>query len=110
MQKHQQEWKRQQETIIAKLESFRPRVSYRGNNVWSLRFSGDLTDDGLRHVKELAGLELLDLQNQTHVSDAGLEHLKGLVGLLSLDLSGTHVTDEGVKKLQEALPNCEIRR
>jgi hypothetical protein len=28
--------------------------------------------------------------------------------LQSLDLTGTQVTDEGVKKLQRVLPNCKI--
>ena len=28
--------------------------------------------------------------------------------LLTLDLGHVQVTDEGVRKLQEALPNCEI--
>ena len=35
-------------------------------------------------------------------------YLKGLGNLQHLDLSGTQVTPEGVKKLQESLPDCEI--
>jgi len=35
-------------------------------------------------------------------------HLKGLANLQSLSLTGTQVTDEGVQKLQQALPNCTI--
>jgi hypothetical protein len=42
------------------------------------------------------------------VTDTGLEHLRGLTQLQLLYLGGTQITDEGVKKLQEALPNCEI--
>jgi len=37
-----------------------------------------------------------------------LEHLKGLSNLLSVDLEATQVTDAGVKKLQKALPKCDI--
>jgi len=37
-----------------------------------------------------------------------LEHLSGLTGLKILWLGDTQVTDEGVKKLQQALPNCDI--
>jgi hypothetical protein len=35
-------------------------------------------------------------------------HLKGLTKLQSLDLSATQVTAEGVEKLSQALPGCEI--
>ena len=52
---------------------------------------------------------MLDLLG-TEVTDAGLEHLKGLSELQSLDIHNTKVTDEGVKKLRQALPNCDIGR
>ena len=64
-------------------------------------------DDGLEHLKGLNNLRHLTL-TETRITDAGLEHLIGLRGLTLLDLSGTQVTPEGVKKLQEALPKCEI--
>jgi hypothetical protein len=37
-----------------------------------------------------------------------LEHLKGLTKLKWLSVCDTNVTDEGVEKLQKALPDCEI--
>ncbi len=46
----------------------------------------------------------------TRVTDAGLEPLKGLTRLQRLYLRGTKVADEGVKSLQQALPNCRISR
>ena len=46
----------------------------------------------------------------TQVTDAGLENLKGLHQLQSLWLCCTKVTDDGLKKLQQALPNCQIER
>ncbi|NQU21935.1 MAG: hypothetical protein HQ567_11685 [Candidatus Nealsonbacteria bacterium] len=42
------------------------------------------------------------------MTDAGLEYLEGMTSLQSLDLRGTQVTDAGIKKLQQALPNCKI--
>jgi beta-lactamase regulating signal transducer with metallopeptidase domain len=68
-----------------------------------------ITDAGLEHLKGLTQLQRLYLGN-TQVMDAGLEHLKGLSKLQYLDLGETKVTDAGVKKLQQALPNCEIER
>ncbi len=42
------------------------------------------------------------------ITDAGLENLKGLNQLTEIDLLKTRVTDEGVNKLQQALPHCQI--
>ena len=44
----------------------------------------------------------------TTVTDAGLRYLKGTGKLETLKINGTKVTTQGVKKLQEALPNCQI--
>jgi hypothetical protein len=69
----------------------------------------EVTDAGLEHLKGLTNLDVLSLWG-TKVTDAGLVHLKGLSGLRLLNLWKTQVTVEGVKKLQEALPDCYIRR
>ena len=66
-----------------------------------------ITDAGLTHLRRLVSLTSVNL-NRTQITDAGLEHLKGLKNLRRLDLKGTQVTPEGAKKLQEALPYCEI--
>ena len=66
-----------------------------------------VTDAGLDYLGKMNRLELLSLYN-TQVTDVGLDQLKGLTRLHLLFLSGTKVTDAGVKKLQQALPNCNI--
>ena len=66
-----------------------------------------VTDEGLVHLKRLTNLESLSLTS-TQITDVGLEHLKTLDSLQELNLYDTQVTPEGVRKLQEALPNCEI--
>jgi internalin A len=67
------------------------------------------TDDMLRHFGELTQLRSLELSYGT-VSDAGLEHLARLTRLQTLDLWYTKVTSKGVAKLQQALPECMIKR
>ena len=50
-----------------------------------------------------------DLANDG-ISDDALEQIKGLTQLTSLDLTGTDVTEEGAKQLEQALPDCQITR
>jgi hypothetical protein len=66
-----------------------------------------VTDADLRHLKGLRSPSYLDLTN-TQITDAGLVHLEGLNSLVWISLRETQVTSEGVKKLQKALPDCEI--
>jgi hypothetical protein len=68
-----------------------------------------ISDNGLAHLARMTELQRLQL-DRTQITDAGLQHLTGLTELKWLDLRFTHVTDEGIKKLQQALPNCEIIR
>jgi hypothetical protein len=69
-------------------------------------FSEDCGDDEAVYLKRLTNLKVLCVG--TAMTDAGLEHLKSLTNLFDLVIDGTEVTPEGVKKLQEALPDCEI--
>ena len=66
-----------------------------------------ITDAGMRHLEGLCNLQELSFDD-VHISDAGLEHLVGLTKLELLIVTNTDVTPEGIRKLQEALPNCEI--
>lgn len=94
----------------------------------------EMTDAGLEYIRGLTQLQELDL-SQTHITDEGMRHLQGLKQLHTLQLSGTDVTDkglehlhglpqlrvlvlytmgsqisnQGVKRLQEALPNCKVQ-
>jgi hypothetical protein len=54
--------------------------------------------------KQLTRLDLLLI----NANEAGLEDLKKLSQLKELALGGTNLTDEDVKKLQCALPNCRV--
>jgi hypothetical protein len=67
-----------------------------------------VTDEKLENLKRLDRLEQLDLFGNYQVTDVGLDHLKVLPQLQEVYLGGTAVTDAGVKKLQQALPNCKI--
>jgi hypothetical protein len=68
-----------------------------------------ITDAGAEHLKGLRHLEDLAI-NGTEVTDAGLDNIRALSQLRRLWLGGTRVSDDGVKRLQEALPNCQISR
>ena len=48
--------------------------------------------------------------NGTQITDAGMVRLKGLTKLDELNLEETQVTDTGIAELQQALPNCDIRK
>ena len=69
------------------------------------------TDIGLKHY--LAALHrspTVLILNNWQVTDAGLTSLVNLTSLRVIDLLGTQVTGAGVKKLQDALPSCNIIR
>ncbi len=48
--------------------------------------------------------------SETIVGDDCLGHLKNLPDLQRLDLRGTRVTDDGITRLQKALPRLEVFR
>ncbi len=67
------------------------------------------SDKGLQRLKELPHLQRAYLVG-SQIGDEGLRNLEGCVRLRKLYLDDTQVTDGGVKKLQQALPDCEIKR
>lgn len=60
---------------------------------------------GLSELKRLRILEATDLG----ITDRGLVHFEKCNQLASVDLSRNAVTVEGLRKLQESLPNCKIQ-
>ena len=120
---------RQQSEAVDAIEKVGGKVSYdegffRSVVLVSFPCEGTLTDADLEHLEGLTELRELIIggyeglhceqpppQYPTkQVTDVGLEHLKGLTNLRYLDLKRTKVTNEGVMKLQQALPNCKITR
>jgi len=67
-----------------------------------------ITDAGLRHLRELQSLEYLDLSS-TSVSDEGIGDIMQLADLKRIDLSSTRITRNGIRRLQEALPGCDVK-
>ncbi len=65
---------------------------------------------------EIVGVDLdgftttVSEQGGSRITDAGLVHLAGLTSLEVLHLDDTQITDAGVAKLKEVLPDCEIKR
>ena len=78
-----------------------------------------VTDAGLAYLRGLPRLGLLEISD-VQVTDAGLVHLEGLTNLGTLNLTPTkineelcgefesRITDAGVEKLRQALPECAI--
>ena len=56
----------------------------------------------LRHLRTLQVISSLE------VTDLGLKHLEGLARLERVSLGGTQVTEAGVARLSQALPNADI--
>ena len=73
--------------------------------VW---LSGQRTNDipfsAIQRLRKLTGLTIHD----TKITDTELEHLQGLASLKTLYFVNVEISDEGIKKLEAALPNCEI--
>jgi hypothetical protein len=70
------------------------------------------TDADLRHLERIRGIQYLYFGgNRVRITDAGLERLYGLSQLRELNLTcADDVSDEGVRRLQQTLPNCRIMR
>ena len=69
-----------------------------------------LTDEGSQHLGQLKNVTWIHL-GKTQIGDSGLAELAKLSHLDDLIITYCeNVTDEGVEKLQQALPNLKIDR
>ena len=66
-----------------------------------------ITDGGLKHLKNLRYLEYVNLY-QTQVGDEGIQQLSDLKNLKTLYVWQTQVTAEGAAKLKKLLPGLQI--
>lgn len=79
-----------------------------------------IDDESLSHLSNLGRLELLFLdgppqdvlvsrESYGQISDDGLVEFQELTKLKILDVRHNRVTEAGVEKLKQAVPNCDIR-
>ncbi|XP_031108758.1 toll-like receptor 13 isoform X3 [Ipomoea triloba] len=61
---------------------------------------GGLTDDGVKNLKHLSSLTVLNLSQNLDLTDKTLEHLSGLTGLVSLNVSNSRITNDGLQHLR----------
>ena len=68
-----------------------------------------VTDLGISHLAGLKSLEKLWL-NRTVVGDGAIPALGKLTALKQLYLGGSRVTPEGLRRLRELMPGCEVEK
>lgn len=69
-------------------------------NLTTLRLpDASITDKGLIHLSNLKNLQMLDLGGNTQITNAGIKHLAKLTNLEFLTLSKTNISDDGLRHL-----------
>nr|GMC71433.1 F-box/LRR-repeat protein 14-like [Ipomoea batatas] len=61
---------------------------------------GGLTDAGVKNIKDLTALSLLNLSQNSHLTDRSLETISGLTSLVSLNVSNSRITSSGLQHLK----------
>lgn len=69
---------------------------------------GRFSDAGMAHFENLTSLETLDLEGSYYVKDGAVKHLGHLSQLKRLNVRRTRMTADGIARLRQALPNCQI--
>jgi len=90
--------------------------------VTEFSLDGAVTNEMLRFFEDNPTLETLKISSRVEsrgpgggvtvtskVNDTGIEPLETLRNLKFLDISGTRITKRGLDKLQQALPDCQIK-
>ncbi len=67
----------------------------------------NITDAGMFYLTTLKCLEYLNVAD-TDITDKSVSILSQISSLRALNISGTRITEEGIRKLQAALPGCQI--
>jgi len=67
-----------------------------------------INDAALAQLKGLERLSFLDVTGNKEITDAGVEHFSDMKALGALTAVETGITEAGVEKLKEALPNCMV--
>ena len=68
---------------------------------------GSITDQGILHLATLDNLTGLHL-NSAQITDDSVRLLEQFQKLRILDIGGTLISDSGIGKIRQSLPNCRI--
>lgn len=86
----------------------------RGLHALTISACPNVGDGGFERIAELPQLVRLTIrgdirQGTARFTDDGMRHLESLESLRVLSLSNTEVSDDAVKRLKKALPNCLVQ-
>lgn len=68
----------------------------------------ELENFDLQYLQLFDNIDIVDLTDESRITDESIRFLKHLSTVAVLKLRGTKVTNEGIRELQRALPNCHI--
>lgn len=60
-----------------------------------------ITDEGLRHLQDLASLEEIRLRGCTRITNEGIRRLSALTKLIAIDVTGCNMDDGGLALIKE---------
>lgn len=69
-----------------------------------------ISDEGLKHIGDITGLEDLTITGSPKITDEGIGHLQKLAKLQRLCISETSVTNARLLELQKDMPRTRITR